>query len=247
MFRQITIIIAARNRKHTVTYVLETLAAQNYPSEKFEVILVDDNSTDGTLKAVTSTNWPMQMEFLPSGRSSETSNYWFSLNLGLEKAKGELILFLDSDLGLAKNALTELVKTYNEWEGKGEQVAIRGWWKRASGFKFSRRRLLINRYHFKQDLKKKNKLIQLLEQKDNLVPEKCHSCFLMVPTSKAREIGGMPGHFTSYGNDGVFQKKLHDKAGVRFVFCPEAFGLHKPLWGDETNKRYKSTRIKNKE
>ncbi len=44
----ISIIVALRNEESNVDGLVESLSSLDYPQENFEVILVDDNSTDGT-------------------------------------------------------------------------------------------------------------------------------------------------------------------------------------------------------
>ena len=50
----ITIIIPARNEESNIEKCVLSLLSQSYPSEKFKIIVVDDNSTDGTAQIVSS-------------------------------------------------------------------------------------------------------------------------------------------------------------------------------------------------
>ncbi|HVG12751.1 MAG TPA: glycosyltransferase, partial [Flavisolibacter sp.] len=45
---QITVIVPARNEENNIAAVLTSLEQQTYPSASFEVIVVDDFSTDAT-------------------------------------------------------------------------------------------------------------------------------------------------------------------------------------------------------
>lgn len=47
-----SVIIAARNEENNITRCLEAIALQIYPADLFEVIIVNDHSTDATLKVV---------------------------------------------------------------------------------------------------------------------------------------------------------------------------------------------------
>ena len=42
----VSIIIAARNEEENLPYLIEDLCKQNYPSNKLEIIIVNDRSTD---------------------------------------------------------------------------------------------------------------------------------------------------------------------------------------------------------
>ena len=48
----VSIIIPARNEQDNIEKCLVSLIKQNYPTTKFEIIVVDDNSTDNTLKRI---------------------------------------------------------------------------------------------------------------------------------------------------------------------------------------------------
>src|SRR5216117_732871 len=49
---QFSIIIPARNEELNIENLLNALKNQEYPKEKFEIIVVDDHSTDGTAAVV---------------------------------------------------------------------------------------------------------------------------------------------------------------------------------------------------
>ena len=237
----ISVVIPTRNRKNTICYVLKSISKQNYPPDKVEVIVVDDNSTDGTFEEINRRSWPMKVKVLKTDWPAESSNAHQCRNLGLSEVQHELVLFLDSDMALSKKVLPELVKTYKHWEEKGEKVGVRGWWKQVSGFRYSKRRLLMNFYDYRKDIKKSKKLRELLEMKDNLDPLRAFGGFLMVPSDHAKKVGGFDQDITVYGYDLMLSIRIKNEFGTRYIFCPEAYGVHKPLWGDETNRRFKSS------
>lgn len=73
-------------------YILQTLAsvfAQDY--REFEVILVDDHSTDRTVKLVSESEYPVQI-FASAGKGAGAAR-----NHGARHAKGNYLCFLDSD------------------------------------------------------------------------------------------------------------------------------------------------------
>lgn len=83
----VTVIVASHNGERFLREALESLFAQDF--ESFEVVFVDDGSTDRTGEIATS--FPLryvhqQNMGLPAAR-----------NAGLAKAEGELIAFLDDD------------------------------------------------------------------------------------------------------------------------------------------------------
>jgi len=98
----VSIVIVTRNRKKVVCNCLSSVLRMNY--SPIEVILIDNGSEDMTLQSV-------QKKF-PKVRivkAGENLGLNAGKNLGQKKARGEYILFLDSDTTVDKNLLLELV------------------------------------------------------------------------------------------------------------------------------------------
>jgi glycosyltransferase involved in cell wall biosynthesis len=87
----VSIVIPTFNRAHFIAATIESALAQTYSHH--EVIVVDDASTDNTAEVVGAFS-DRRIQYL-----ARESNGGFSLarNLGLSRAKGEFIAFLDSD------------------------------------------------------------------------------------------------------------------------------------------------------
>lgn len=85
----VSIIIPMYNRAHTISDAVNSVMAQTY--DNYEVILVDDGSTDNTKEIITrdfdAVTYIYQENCGPS----------VARNTGIKHAKGELIAFLDSD------------------------------------------------------------------------------------------------------------------------------------------------------
>jgi GT2 family glycosyltransferase len=85
----VTLVSLAFNRRENVRELLTSLHYQSYPS--FEVILVDNASSDGTVEMVRS-DFP-EVELIESGSNLGMVAY----NLGFEAARGDYILVMDDD------------------------------------------------------------------------------------------------------------------------------------------------------
>jgi glycosyltransferase involved in cell wall biosynthesis len=85
-----SIIIPTYNRAHMILQTLETAFAQTYPY--FEVILVDDGSTDNTENIIKSIN---HKNFVYLKKPNEERAV--ARNTGFNIAKGEYLTLLDSD------------------------------------------------------------------------------------------------------------------------------------------------------
>jgi hopene-associated glycosyltransferase HpnB len=102
----VDIIIPARDEIETIRPVIASLLAQDYAG-KFRVILIDDNSTDGTGAAAgTAPNL-----ILISGQSKppDWSGKLWALSQGIETSSAPLLLFADADVAHAPQHLSSLV------------------------------------------------------------------------------------------------------------------------------------------
>lgn len=108
-----SVIIAARNEESALPHLIEDLKAQTYPSHLFEVIIVNDHSTDGTAllsKNFEGRNWQMILPNAEAGNSSKK----IAIATGIEKARGELLLITDADCRLSKEWIKTMAGFYRE-------------------------------------------------------------------------------------------------------------------------------------
>ena len=102
----VSIIVPARNEEANIRRCGEALLAQDYPN--FEVIVLDDRSTDGTpdiLKELSSRDPRLVVQMgveLPAGWAGKPH----ALYQAAEIARGEWLLFIDADTYLTRNALS---------------------------------------------------------------------------------------------------------------------------------------------
>lgn len=98
----ISVIIPVYNSEKFIKNSIKSLLNQSL--KKFEVIIIDDGSTDNTVNIIKSFNNPkIKIFFLKKNYGPATAR-----NLGLKKAKGKYIFFLDSDDTIEKNTLKNL-------------------------------------------------------------------------------------------------------------------------------------------
>jgi cellulose synthase/poly-beta-1,6-N-acetylglucosamine synthase-like glycosyltransferase len=88
----ISVVIAARNEEDHIGNLLSALNKQTYPSEKFEVLVVNDHSTDKTAEVVSAfTNAIL----INAGETAKGKKQ--ALTLAIQQASGELIVATDAD------------------------------------------------------------------------------------------------------------------------------------------------------
>ena len=88
----VSVIIPIYNGKHHLSNLIESLKNQTY--KKIEIITVDNNSSDNSLKQLEKIN-----EKIPIVIASNKKNegYCGGCNKGIEVSKGEYLLFLSQD------------------------------------------------------------------------------------------------------------------------------------------------------
>ncbi len=96
----ITIIVVARNEGLTIEYCIQSLQRQHYPTELFEIIVINDRSTDDTSLIVTRLkNDQLQLFELAEfpGFIHPPAFKKSGIELGVHKSKHELIVVTDAD------------------------------------------------------------------------------------------------------------------------------------------------------
>ena len=102
---KVSVVVLNWNGKHFLKDCLTSVFAQDYPD--FEVLLVDNGSSDGSLgfvRDVFGTNDRLQIVALPE-------NYGFSKgnNLGIQAAGGKYVIVLNNDTVVERNFISKLV------------------------------------------------------------------------------------------------------------------------------------------
>lgn len=102
----ISVVIPTYNRKPILTKCLDALEQQIVPEELqnggYEIVVVDDGSTDGTLEWLQqdADQYPHVQLFEQAHKGAAAAR-----NLGVEQAKGDIIIFIDSDLVVTETFL----------------------------------------------------------------------------------------------------------------------------------------------
>ena len=111
---KITVIIPTYNEEKAVIACLESLRDQNL--KDFEVIIVDDGSTDNTLaiiKGLGIESYDLKV------LKQEHKGPGAARNLAAKKANGDILVFVDADMTFDKNFLRMLIKPITSGKTKG--------------------------------------------------------------------------------------------------------------------------------
>src|SRR5215469_11502288 len=91
-FPTISVLIAAYNEEAGIRKKLEETLALDYPADKMEIIVLSDCSSDRTDEIVQSFSDPRVKLFRAPQRKGKTN----AQNLGVEVARGEVLIFSDA-------------------------------------------------------------------------------------------------------------------------------------------------------
>ncbi len=92
----VSVVVATRNRAAFLPDLLEALAGQTMDTSRFEIVVVDDGSTDDTWSALEALAdaTTLQLRGLRLGRSIGQGP---ARNVGVQAARGEIVAFTDDD------------------------------------------------------------------------------------------------------------------------------------------------------
>ncbi len=107
---KVSILIPCWNEEETIGKTLDSLLALRYPKENYSIIVVNDGSTDGTLKALEPYQNNPQIKIF----TKENGGKHTALNFGLEKVETEFVGCLDADSFVDPEALSNIMARFEE-------------------------------------------------------------------------------------------------------------------------------------
>jgi succinoglycan biosynthesis protein ExoA len=110
LFPVITIIVPVRNEARFIARTIEQLVAQDYPGDRFEVLVVDGRSDDQTRAIAESlAAVHLQVRVLDNPRRLSSA----ARNIGVRQARGELVVIVDGHCELeGRNYLRNLADAF---------------------------------------------------------------------------------------------------------------------------------------
>lgn len=225
MSLKVSVVIPVRNGLNVLPLTFEALKNQTFPADEFEVLIIDDESTDGTVDYIHSVakEWASDPS-APLLRVIEQS--WAGAgaarNLGVEKADGEIIAFTDADCEPTLDWVTALC----------EPLLNENYDASAGGY-LTKQKSPVARF-------------AQAEFEDRYRRVKKHSLVDIAFTHSAAfrrdvflEAGGFDIRMPNNGEDLELAYRLNTK-GKTIVFAPSAlvYHLHPATLGDYINKKF---------
>ncbi|MCL1630478.1 glycosyltransferase family 2 protein [Sporolactobacillus sp. CPB3-1] len=121
----VSVLVPAHNEAVVITQTVKSLLSFNYPSDRYEVIVINDNSSDNSSELLENLklNYPTrQLIIINTNARNGGKGKSNALNIGLKKSKGALIAVYDADNTPEQNALLYLVSELVQDERLGAAI-----------------------------------------------------------------------------------------------------------------------------
>ncbi len=111
----ISVVIPTYNRVESLLKTLDLLAVQTYPCTRFEVVVVDDGSTDDTGPAVSAARakYPYHLSYLGQRNAGPAA----ARNTGISAARSDIILLIGDDILPAANLVECHIRSHKKFPG----------------------------------------------------------------------------------------------------------------------------------
>ena len=201
----VSIVIPTYNRKPILEKCLAALENQklNSNTSNYEIIVVDDGSTDGTSTWIKNNkdNFPHVVLF-----QQKHGGPALGRNLGVIKSKYEIIIFIDSDLIVLDDFITSHVdKLVSSWKNNNKKCFTYG--------------SVVNTSNFLNPQSEKHKII-----------DTSFAYFATGNVAISKEliisVGLFDTSFSLYGWEDLELGERLKKIGTKLIKCPDAIGFH---------------------
>ena len=102
----VSVVMAVRNREATIARAIESVLSQSYAD--WELVIVDDGSTDGTRERILAHAADPRIRLLRQQAAGVSA----ARNRALQEARGEIVTYLDSDNEWAPRYLADVVEAF---------------------------------------------------------------------------------------------------------------------------------------
>ena len=113
MLIKVSVVIPVYNDPSGLQDTLESLVAQNFPKDQYEIIVVDNGSTDKTLDVAKmhADKYPQLVKYVIEDKIQSS---YAARNKGIDSARGELISFVDADMTVSKDWIRQIISVIDE-------------------------------------------------------------------------------------------------------------------------------------
>jgi len=226
---RISIIVCTYNRSEILPFCLESLVDQTLGTEWYEVIIVDNNSTDST-QGIACQYAETYKNFIYVKEPNQGLSH--ARNLGWNKAKTEWTVFLDDDAKASPNFVERIISVIGKYDFECFGGVYLPW------YRYGKPKWFRDEYASNG---KKIDHVGILDKGS------ASGGVIVFKKSLLEKFGGFPTHIgmigttISYGEESYLQNKMKEK-GYKIGFDPELIVYHlvprykmHPLWFIKSN------------
>jgi glycosyltransferase involved in cell wall biosynthesis len=208
----VSVVIPTYNGIDNLPKILPLFARQNYPLAQFEVIVVNDGSTDETKRYLEDYRPPFSLKTITHEKNRGRAS---ARNSGIKHSRGAIIIMLDDDMSFGPNFILSHVKYHLE----DKRLGVLGMVKRKTKASKSAFIKMLMR-HEAESIQRNT------AQKDNLFFWGIATGNFSISKEALMEVGLFDEGFCGYGaEDWELGYRLRH-SGVRFIYAPDALSEH---------------------
>ena len=212
---QLSVSIATYQRRETLLECLEAFCRQTLPPGAFEIVVVVDGSTDGTLEAIEGLQLPVPTRIL----SRPNGGLAAARNTGLEVHSGHYVLFVNDDTIPDPDCVQEHLRAHASSDAS-HALAVLGSFEQPP----EQLDVALPRY-----LERSGEVFSfgVLQEGSTYDIDRFWTCNVSVPLELVREVGGYDESFRHYGFEDADLGARLAEHGLRVLYHPRARALHR--------------------
>ena len=111
MFYKVSIIIPAYNAEMTIEDLVKSVSQQTFPKDDYEIIIVNDCSTDRTSEILIELQHSFNFKILSHEKNQGLA---CTRNTGIKNSTGRILIFIDSDMTVGDHYIENHVNFHNK-------------------------------------------------------------------------------------------------------------------------------------
>jgi cellulose synthase/poly-beta-1,6-N-acetylglucosamine synthase-like glycosyltransferase len=105
----ISVVVSCRNEEKNLPPLLNDISEQDYPGDQFEIIIIDDNSSDRTFTIASEYRGIQNLRVLKNNGKGKKQ----AIRTGVAASSGELIITTDTDCRMGKRWISAITSFYD--------------------------------------------------------------------------------------------------------------------------------------
>jgi glycosyltransferase involved in cell wall biosynthesis len=248
--RSCSVVIPTYNRAELLRRTLDSLVGQDLPGSEFEVLVVDDGSSDRTAEVVRDYRNRLDVRYF--FQPDEGWRVAQARNVGIAHARGEVCVMVDSGVLLHSGCLRAHLDSHQQAD---EPVAVLGYVYGFDGTSAETEQMIAS-----VDFEDPDASIELMRRTgrwgDSREPFYAEhgddigrlpapwvfywTCNVSAPTRQLRAVGGFDEQFRSWGGEDIDLGYRLYLDGARFVLNRSANSIHYPHAKDTADLRFQA-------